>query len=303
MNKGKSSITRRDFVRGAVGMTLMGAAGWNLARAAEGFDEEGLKRTAKVVLVRDRDVLDINSRPNPEVLQSMLDDAVCALLDESNPVKAWEKLVKPTDIVGIKSNVWRFLPTPPDLEAAIVRRLKDVGVSPKHIGIDDRRVLRNPIFEEATALINVRPLRTHNWSGVGGCIKNVIMFSPNPSAWHGDSCADLGGLFRLPIIKDKSRLHILVMLTPLYHGKGPHHFQKKYTWEYKGLLVSTDPVAVDATGVRILTAKRREVFGEDLPFTVSTKHIKTAEAKFNLGVADPSRIELVKRGWMEGALI
>jgi hypothetical protein len=93
------------------------------------------------------------------------------------------------------------------------------------------------------------------------------------------------------------------MLTPLFHGKGPHHFQAEYTWEYKGIIISQDPVAADATGVRIMEAKRRDFFGEELPFSVSPKHIEVAEKKFDLGVADKARIDLIKLGWKEDILI
>ena len=125
----------------------------------------------------------------------MLDEAVMQLLGEAEPEAAWRRLVKSSDTVGIKSNVWRFLPTPPALEEAIRARVAGVGVDTERIGIDDRGVLGHPAFRQATALINVRPLRTHHWSGVGSCIKNYIMFSRVPSSWHDDSCANLGGLW------------------------------------------------------------------------------------------------------------
>ena len=176
-------------------------------------------------------------------------------------------------------------------------------VAKERIGIGDRGVLDNPIFQQATALINVRPLRTHHWSGVGSCIKNYIMFSRTPWTWHDDSCANLAGLWELPAVKGKTRLNILVMLTPLFHGKGPHHFQAKYTWEYKGLIVGSDPVAVDATGVRILEAKRKDFSAQEEPFTTSPTHIQAAEEKHRLGIADPSRIDVQKLGWMDHALI
>jgi hypothetical protein len=233
----------------------------------------------------------------------MLDQGVTALLDVTDPVAAWRRLISPTDVVGIKSNVWRFLPTPRELEDAVRKRVIAVGVDGGRIGVDDRGVLGNPVFEKATALLNVRPLRSHHWAGVGSCLKNYIMFSPNPPSWHGDSCADLAGLWKLPAVSGKTRLNILVMLTPLFHGKGPHHFQARYTWDYNGLLLGVDPVAVDATGVRILEAKRREFFGENQPFSVPPKHIRVAEEKYRLGVADPNRIEVKKIGWQDGVLI
>ena len=302
-NTKETGITRRDFLRGAVGASLIGAAGIPLIVGNTSSIETSEYKKSRVVLIRDANVIDENSNINAAVMQRMLDHAVTVLFDEIDPLMAWKRVVNPEDTVGIKSNVWRFLPTPVELERAIMKRLIDVGVPENRIGIDDRGVLRNKLFKKATALINVRPLRTHHWSGVGGCIKNYIMFSPAPYEYHPDACADLAKLYSLPRIKGKSRLHILVMLTPLYHGKGPHHFQKRYTWQYKGLLVSQDPVAVDATGVRILMAKRLEVFGRGQDLLVSPKHIRTAEEKFNLGVANPDKIEIIKLGWKKGILI
>ena len=172
----------------------------------------------------------------------------------------------------------------------------EAGVKEANIDTGDRGDLQDPVFQDATALINVRPMRTHHWSGVGSLIKNYIMFHPAPPEWHADSCADLAGLWDLPLVKGKTRLNVLLMLTPLFQSKGPHAFSKKYTWPYKGLLVGTDPLATDALGLEILKARRREYFGEERPFSVSPKHIRVAEEKFGLGVADPARIELVKLG-------
>ena len=304
MANADTGLTRRDFICGASGVGLLyagGAFGWLAPRGASGA-EPGDSSRSRVVLIRDRDVLE-GRTPNPERLAQMVDRGVAALLGEPDPAAAWRRLLSPSDVLGIKSNAWRFLPTPPALEDVLRDRALTAGVAEENLAVDDRGVLRNPVFRRATALINVRPLRTHHWAGVGSCIKNYIMFSPDPPSWHDDSCADLGGLWHLPAVHGKTRLNILVLLTPLFHGKGPHNFQARYTWDYKGLLLGTDPVAVDATGVRILEAKRRQHFGEDLPFSVSPKHIRVAAKKHALGVADPARIELVKLGWEEGVLI
>jgi hypothetical protein len=253
--------------------------------------------------VRDAEALDAAMRPNPAVIQRMLDDAVCALLDVKDPIAAWKRLVKPTDIVGIKSNVWKFLPTPVAVEQAINRRIADAGVPDRNIGIDDRGVLQNSLFRNATALINVRPFRSHHWSGVGSCIKNYIMFVPKPYEYHGNSCADLATIWNEPIVKGKTRLNVLVLLTPLFYGIGPHHYDPTYVWSYKGLLVGTDPVAADATALRLFEAKRRAHFGEDRPFTPPARHIALADTRHHLGTADPNKIELVKLGWTDSILL
>lgn len=305
MSDAKLDVSRRDFLKGAATATVAGAlAGAGVADALlAGEPAANTARRSKVVLVRHERVLDESGHPSESILQSMLDEAVSKLVGRDEPLAAWRQLIRPEDTVGIKSNVWRFLGTPPELEACIRRRVIDSGVSPERVAIDDRGVLHNAVFQKATALINVRPMRTHHWAGVGSLIKNYIMFSPDPPSWHGDSCAGLAGVWDLPIVKGKTRLNVLVLLTPLFQSKGPHDFDKQYTWPYRGLLVGLDPVATDATGLRVLRAKRRAFFGRDEPFEISPKHIEVAESKYGLGVADPARIDVVKLGWQDESLI
>lgn len=290
-------FTRREFLKGAAGVTIAAALGRNATAQPPSATK------TRVVLVRDADALNAQMQPNAQVIQRMLDDAVKALLDVKDPIEGWKRLVKPDDIVGIKTNVWHPLPTPPEVERAIKQRVMDAGVPENNIGINDRNVLKHPIFQKATALINTRPFRTHHWSGVGGCIKNYIMFVPRPWAYHGNACADLAAIWNEPIVKGKTRLNVLVLLTPLFYGIGPHHYDPTYVWPYKGLLVGTDPVAVDATALRLFEAKRREHFKEDRPFTPPARHIVLADTRHHLGISDPARIELVKVGWEEGALL
>ncbi len=319
--KKKEGMNRRDFLSGVAGAAMVGAITTAVGCGGEKREalpkpatvesgkreripsKVGKKPGARVVLVRHEQAIGAGRAVNPEVLAGMIDDAVTTLFEAPDPESAWSEIIKPSDTVGVKSNSWRFLPTPPALEQKIVDRVISAGVDPARVAVDDRGVLGNQVFRDATALVNVRTSRTHHWAGVGSCIKNYIMFSPEPSSWHDDSCANLAGVWDLPIVKGKTRLNVLVMLTPLFHGKGPHHYQVQYTWEYKGLIVGTDPVAVDATGVRILEAQRRRHFGAEQPFSVPPKHIAVAEEKYKLGVADPARIELVKIGWDAGALI
>ncbi len=296
----KKSFTRRDFLKVAMLAPFSGA----LFPGLKSEHREGeLIKKAKVVLIRDKNALLSFKKPNPSVIQRMLDEAVCALFGEGEPLKAWKIMIKSSDVVGIKSNVWSYIPTTPEVEQAIKRRVMDAGVSEDKIGIDDRGVRTNPVFRKATALINVRPARTHHWSGVGTCIKNYIMFVPRPWDYHHDSCADLATIWKDYNLKEKTRLNILLMLNPLFHGIGPHHYSDRYVWEYKGILLGEDPVAVDATGVRVLEAKRREFFGEERPLQPPAKHVFLADTRHNLGTSNPQKIELIKLGWEEGALI
>lgn len=293
----KRIITRRDFLRVAAGTAMAAALGPAILREAQA------EPTAKVVLIRNAEVLGGNGQRQGEILQAMLDEAVKVLLGAKEPPEAWQKLFKSSDVVGVKSNEWKKLPTPKELEAAIKRRLLDAGVAEKNMAIADGGVLDNPIFQQATALVNVRPLRTHHWAGVGTCLKNYIQFTPNRSSYHEEACSNLGRIWTYPVVQGKTRLNILSVLTPQFYGRGASFFDTRYVWPYKGLLVGTDPVAVDAVGAHLLKMKRIAFFGEDRALDVPPIHIEAADKKYHLGVSDLSRIQLIKLGWTEEVLI
>jgi hypothetical protein len=295
--KTRKTITRRDFLKGTAGFLLAPTAITSVPRSARA------QAKIRVVVIRNVDVVGPNSEIKRDLLQIMLDEAVCAIVGKKEAPAAWQSLFVKTDVVGIKTNAWRYLPTPKEMEGVIQQRLLDVGISSGNISIDDRGVLDNPVFNKATALVNVRPVRTHHWSGVGSCLKNYIMFVRQPSAYHDEGCSDLGKIWTYPVVKGKTRLNILCALTPQFFGRGANFFDRRYVWPYKGLIVGTDPVAVDAVGAELLRRKRIAHFGEDRALDVQPVHISVADKKYHLGVSDLSRIEIVKLGWQEEVLL
>ncbi len=299
MPERKRIITRRDFLRAGSCMAVGGLMGIPLM----GGTRAETVQKSRVVLIRDKGVLDSGGRARPDVLRVMLDQAITALLDAGDPKTAWGTIFGPGDVVGVKSNVWHYLPTPRALEEAIRDRLLDAGVQRDAISIDDRGVLRDPVFAGATALINTRPMRTHHWSGVGSLLKNYIMFTPTPSRYHGNACEGLGAIWHFPMVKGKTRLNVLVMLTPLFHGVGPHHFSRRHLWNYCGLIVSQDPVAADATGASIIQAKRDLFFDNPRPISPPPLHIMAADTRFGLGNSQTDRIALLRIGWEKDILI
>lgn len=299
MSPFKRGLTRRDFMKMSGCAAVGAASGLSLACS----DIHAPTTSARVVLIRDKDAVDPDGRIDGRIIRRMMDEAVMALLELDDSQACWQQLVRADDVVGVKSNQWEMLPTPWDVEQAIIKRLKDAGVADSNISVEDRGVLDDPVFARSTALINVRPLRTHAWSGVGSLIKNYINFVPEPSEYHGNSCADLGAIWHLPHVKGKTRLNVLVLLTPLFYGIGPHHFDQTYVWRYGGLLVGTDPVAVDTVGIGLFQAKRQEFFGEERPIRPTAHHVALADKKFHLGTSNIENIDLIKLGWEEGVLI
>ncbi len=294
-------ITRRKFIN----KTSIAIAGSSLISAFPEFlvSKPKTDDSSDVVLIRDKAVLDENGRPRQEVVLDMLDKAVSRLTGKYDPIKGWKTIIRPDDVVGIKTNVWKFINTTSAVEQALKKRVLDSGVGEKNISISDRGVLRDPVFKKATALINARPMRTHHWAGLGTLLKNYIMFVPQPSLYHGDSCADLGKLWKLPAVKGKTRLNVLVMLTPQFHNIGPHGFNPKYVWKYYGLIVGFDPVSIDYTGMQIIKARRKIYFGEDRPLNPPAKHIELADSRHHIGHSNPGKINLMKMGFKENILI
>jgi len=297
----RKMVTRRDFMKGSASAVL--GAALPLSQASPQDSSTQRPDRSKVVLVRNADALDENSAFNGEVIQQMLDEAVMAVFDAETPVDAFREMISADQVVGIKTNAWSYLPTPSELEAAIKKRVLDVGVSEENIGMADGGVRTNPNFQNAHSIINVRPLRTHYLSGVSGCMKNLIRFSDSFIKWHPNSCGDLGLLQTLPEVKGRLRLHILAALTPQFHGRGPHHFSRRYVWNYKGLIVGTDVVAVDAIGLKLLMAKRTEVLGAANALPPVPKHIEIADKVHGLGNSDLDKIDLIKLGWQDDVLI
>ncbi len=299
MKKSKRVMTRRDFIRTGsyVAMGSLMGLPWPGDVAAS------QPAKSRVVLIRDKDLIDNAGDIRTNNLADMLDQAVQTLFVAGDAAAVWQQLFKADDVVGIKSNVWWHLPTPAVLEEILQERLIAAGVKKQNISVDDRGVRRNPVFRNSTALINVRPMRTHAWSGLGTLLKNYIMFVSSPWMYHGNACEKLGAIWQKSNLRSKTRLNILVMITPLFHGVGPHHFSRKYTWPYKGLIVSADPVAADATGARVIQAKRALYFGEERPISPRPIHIEAGETRFGLGNCHPERIELFKLGWQKNALI
>lgn len=305
-------VTRRKFIHdtsiAAIGSTLFLGAGTSLSSYCSTSKrnietESGKAGNSTVILIRDKNVLDDKGAPRSEVVREMLDKAVTTLTGKNDPVKGWKTFIRPDDIVGIKTNVWTYINTTNEVEQAIKKRVMDAGVREGDISISDRGVLRDPVFKKATALINARPMRTHHWSGVGSLIKNYIMFIPKPYTYHDDSCADLGKLWTLPIVKNKTRLNVLVMFTPQFHNVGPHGFNPKYVWKYYGMLVGFDPVAIDYMGMKIIQSQRKKYFGEDRPLNPPAKHIVLADTRHHIGTADPKKINLIKIGYKKDSFI
>ncbi len=112
------------------------------------------------------------------------------------------------------------------------------------------------IMERVDALINVPVLKDHDLSGVSAGMKNFYGAIYNPNKFHRNNCNPyVAELSTHPLIRNKLRL-IVCDATRVQVHNGPAFFPK-YAWEYGGLLVSRDPVALDYAGWQLIETGRK----------------------------------------------
>jgi len=315
--KEKISFSRRDFLKGTT-LTTLGVALGLVSPEVLSSQEE---KKEKVVLVRDKEVQNDDLRVDKNLLSKMLDSGMASLEGENDPAKSWKKLFNSKDIVGIKISMM-MTPTHKELIELIVANLLKAGVEDKNIYVWDRdRVgigsaemhsrpknfgyakdhLSN-VIKKSTALINVPGMKSHWLSGAAFSIKNWAGAVDNAVEYHTeDCCSSFGALCANPEIKSKCRFIILDGLRPLFNG-GPQ-VDPKYLWNYNGLIIGHDHVAVDTVALKIIQNKRDEYRGEKWVLNPPPLHIPLADTKYKAGTSDLNRIELIKSGWEEGALI
>jgi hypothetical protein len=323
-------LTRRDFLRG----TGLGTLGWGAALAAGCGRRSGQApaqqaeaapdpapegKTPKVVIARDPEVISEDGQYiDDDRLKALVTRALGELTGEESLTAALGQFVKPTDKVGIKQNV---MLTPVHHETLYVlwEGLQGLGVPPENVITWDRRRgyrgyedgepvevsfdadhVATVCSEFADVLINVPGLKAHSLSGIGVCLKNwagavsALNVRDQNTPWpiHGDSCVEIGMMQAHPSIKDKARLCIVDGLRPLCHG-GPQ-VNPQYLWNYAGIIVGTDAVAVDRVCLDIIQQRRNEVRGEEWPVSPPPKHVMAAAEKYGLGEANLDKIDVVE---------
>lgn len=313
----KINFTRRDFLKGTTFTSLAVALG--LLSPEVLSSEKG--KSERVVLIRDKEVLNEDLVVNKKILSEMLNSGMASLGGEKDGTALWKKLFSPKDIVGVKINVM-MTPTHNELIELIVENLLQAGVEDKNIYIWDRdkvgigsaemfsrtrkfgyaRDHLGKVIKKCTALINVPGMKSHWLSGAAFSIKNWAGAIDNPFEYHTeDCCSTLGKIPAIPEIKSKCRLIILDGLRPLFNG-GPQ-IDPKYLWNYNGLVLGFDHVAVDTIALRIIQNKRDDYKKRKWILSPPPLHITLADIKYKVGTSDLSRIELLKLGWKEGMLI
>jgi len=147
------------------------------------------------------------------------------------------------------------------------------------------------IVEMVDALINVPVLKDHDIAGVSIGLKNFYGAIYNPNKFHANCCDPyVADLCNHPFIKNKLRLTVCDASRIQVHN-GPA-FYPRYGWEYGGILVSTDQVALDRIGWQIIEKKRAELNLKSLKESGREPTYIFRAGKLKLGNASLKNIEL-----------
>jgi uncharacterized protein (DUF362 family) len=175
--------------------------------------------------------------------------------------------------------------------------------------LNDPRYRRSHVCKVVTRqinkFINLPVLKHHQSAGVTIALKNMSHgMVNNVNRSHLTPTGNACGIFipsvvSLPVIREKAVLHICDAVKASYHG-GPGG-RPQYMWEHKTMYFSTDPVALDKTGLSVIDAKRAEVGMASIALSkpddashylnCQVEHIEIA-GSLGLGIFDEMKIEL-----------
>ena len=326
---------RREFLKDmAAGAAILGAeTKFTLGAVKTAARSVG---KSKVVIVCDEKVRTPGPTPDGQRVAALLDHAMQTYANSQNPVDPWKRLVRPGQVVGLKVNTiaGKGLSTHVSLVEAICERLQQAGIRAGDIIVWDRtnhelaragytlstapggvrcfgtdsvgyedtqlsfgrvKTQLSKIVNQCDVIINVPILKNHNLAGITFAMKNMYGVIKNPNAQHGGGCnpyvADLNAI---PEIRNKVRFVVGDVMTSQYED-GPG-FNPAYTWNYNGLMVGDDRVAIDYTGWQIIKRKRAEMGMQTLeqagtpPLYIAT----AADTGHRLGSNDPGQIALIE---------
>jgi len=294
------------------------------------------RRDGVVVIVRGKGAVNSARKADRALVGRMLEAGLTRLVGVGDAVQAWRRLFGRDDIIGLKVNCLGAPTTHTHVEVALAAAegLQGAGLPASNLVIFDRltdeldragypvnegtgvrcygtdRVgydaeptnagevgscLSRIVSEHCTALVNLPLLKDHDLAGVSISLKNHFGSINNPNKLHLNQCSPyVADLNLVPAIREKQRLIVCDALEVTYDG-GPTYCPAT-TERYDGLLMATDPVALDRVGWQIVEGLRAKAGLASLHAEGREPgYIMVAgDAQHRLGVADLARIEKIE---------
>lgn len=237
---------------------------------------------------------------HPELVFAIIEGLKSAGIPEKNII-IWDKSDRELEEAGFKINMKssgqaRCFGTSPSIGFE-----NDIKV----YGSIASRLSR--IVPHCTAFINVPVLKHHTIAGVTISLKNWFGAINNPNKYHfatGDKKKMVASCDYIPDLNsmlfsglEKRQPLIICDALMAQYDMGPGYNPNK-VWNYSGLIVSTDPVALDRLGTEIIEKKRKEIGIKSLAESgLEPEYISFAGGRFHkLGTSSKSQIDIVSTG-------
>lgn len=323
-------MQRRKFIKSslALGSSIL------LPSTLYAFDsDKSNTRLSRIVISKDS--LLQSSSLDGNRLQKILEAGMQVFFNTDRTEQAWKKIVKPGENVGLKVNCLSGKgSTHRELVDLVCDQLQNSGVRAENIIIWDRfnsdledggfrinqegkgircfgneylgfgsdfeshgsaaSLVCNTLIRACDVVINLPVLKDHGIAGMTMSMKNMFGAIHNPNKYHlATGNPYIADVFMLPSIRTRVRLTIADAISAQYEG-GPS-FMPHWRWAFNGLIIGTDPVALDYCGWQILDAERKKRGIKSLKEAGrEPKYIITAaDADHRLGTCDPNKIEQV----------
>lgn len=196
----------------------------------------------------------------------------------------------PTYLMGCRVNVRKF--RLPDGVVAATHNNRD-HVMPR-IAIFERVPTRYCRFlTEASALIDMAMMKDHSICGFTGAMKNITHGNiENPHHHHAHQASpQIAVLYNHPIVLSRVRLHITDAFKVIY-DRGPLDKDPSMRVPHGSVYASTDAVALDTVGVRVIDEERRRRGGRTLAASGREPTYIQRAADLGVGIADWNDISL-----------
>ena len=224
---------------------------------------------------------------NYEVILPVV-EAVLAVGVPAGRITVYEQY--PTYLMGSRVNVrnWRL----PSGVMTGTHNNKDHAMPPIHVfEMVPTRYCR--IFTEATAVIDMTMMKDHSLCGFTGALKNITHGNvDNPHKHHAHNAhPQIALLYNHPIVQSRVRLHIVDAFKIIY-DKGPLDKDPKMRVPHGAVYASTDPVALDTVGWRVIDDERKARGGMTLERAGRLPRYIHRAAELGIGIHDWNDIRL-----------
>lgn len=316
---------------GIVIVTAGSALATSIAQAVEYLPVKAASGGVKVAVVRAPGLLDLDKKKQAAVFSRMLDQGIKSVTGKSADAALKSMFGKAGNIsIKINSVGERRMATRSKLTYSLAEKIADAGVKPGKILIWDRtsgearladykykkggndiqsygtdevgydkkvtatgkvKARFSRILTERTdALVNMPMLKTHTNAGISCSLKNHYGSFDKPGDYHGNNSDPfIAQLNNVPFIKNKTKLIVVDATRPQF-DRGPMPVEE-FRWDFEGIIVGTDPVAVDAVGLDIISKKRKAAKMSSVAAAAS--HIKTAGG-MGLGEHELGKIKVIE---------